>query len=104
MLHRNDAPFCAIVTIEQNGVGILGRVWTNPVDRRQSAASQLLQLLMADFQARGERALYLSAAYDGAPYHIYRAHGFSSIENQSGMMAFFRAGCETFSRLRRRTK
>lgn len=89
MLHRNGTPFCHILTAESGGVGLLGHVWTVPVDRGQSAASQLMALVMNDFRVRGGRALHLTTAYDSPAYHIYRKQGFESVEPASGVMAFF---------------
>jgi GNAT superfamily N-acetyltransferase len=97
LLHRDAAPFCNILTIERNGVGMLGHVWTKPEDRGQGAASQLMRLVMEDFQARGGRSLYLGTGFESTAFHIYRKQGFQSIEANSGVMAFFpdgRAGFE----------
>jgi GNAT superfamily N-acetyltransferase len=96
LLHRDDAPFSNILTIEHRGVGLLGHVWTQPEERGQGAASQLMRLVMDDFQSRGGRALFLSTGYDSPAFHIYRKQGFSSVEENSGVMAFFSAGREQF--------
>ncbi len=89
VLHRGGEPFSHILTAEADGVGLLGHVWTEPQDRAQGAASQLMRLQMQDFRRRGGRALYLSTTFDSSAYHIYRKQGFQSVEPQSGVMDFF---------------
>ena len=89
LLHRNGDPFANIMTIEHRGVGLLGHVYTRPEDRRQGAATQLMALLVDDFRQRGGQALFLGTGYDSPAYHIYRAHGFASIEPESGQMVYY---------------
>jgi GNAT superfamily N-acetyltransferase len=96
VLHRDGMPFSNIMTVERNGVGIFGHVWTNPEDRGQGAASQLMTAQMEHFINRGGRALYLGTGYDSQAYHIYRRHGFESIEPLSGKMTFFTASQAAF--------
>jgi GNAT superfamily N-acetyltransferase len=96
ILHRGDAPFCHILTVESGSVGILGHVWTEPEERGQGAASRLMGLQMQDFRARGGRALYLSTGYDSSAYRIYARHGFAGVEPHSGVMAFFASSRRQF--------
>jgi GNAT superfamily N-acetyltransferase len=96
ILHRDGQPFANVMTIEYRGVGILGHVYTKPDDRRKGAASALMGRLMAHFRGRGGQALYLGTGYGSPAYHIYRAHGFESVEPESGCMAAFTASPDIF--------
>lgn len=88
LLHDGTTPFSNMMTIEVDGVGILGHVFTLPSHRRQGAASQLMKLLMEEFRGRGGRTLFLATGYDSPPFHIYRQCGFEGIEAGSGVMCF----------------
>lgn len=96
ILHRKGKAFANVMTLEYEGVGILGHVYTRPKDRRQGAASLIFEALMPHFRARGGQALILGTGYDSPPYHIYRAFGFESLEPLSGTMAYYAAGEEAF--------
>ena len=96
LLHRDGVPFSHILTIEHNGVGLLGHVWTVPEDRGQTAASLLMGKQLADFHARGGKAMYLSTGFDTSPYRIYSKHGYMSVEPGSGVMALFTESRERF--------
>lgn len=96
VLHRDGEPFSNVMTIEYDGIGILGHVFTKPEDRRQGAASAIFQELMAHFEARKGQAMILGTGYDSPPYHIYKSFGFEGLEPQSGTMAFYSAGEEGF--------
>ena len=96
ILHRGGVPFSNVMTIEFDGVGILGHVYTKPQDRRQGAASEIFTGLMADFEKRNGRALILGTGYDSPPYHIYRSFGFDGLEPKSGLMAFYRPSEDVF--------
>jgi GNAT superfamily N-acetyltransferase len=89
ILHRGDVPFANIMTIEANGLGIFGHVWTNPEDRKKGASSQLMALQMDHFTARGGRALFLGTGYESVAYKMYQRFGFESIEPESGYMTFY---------------
>jgi len=89
LLHRQGQPFANIATFTHRGVGHFGHVWTNPEDRRQGAASQLMGAQMAHFRQEGGRALFLGTGFDSAPYHIYRSHGFVGLEEKSGNMEYY---------------
>ena len=88
VLHRDGQPFANIMTVERNGVGIFGHVWTNPADRQKGASTQLMALQMANFQRRGGRALYLNT---GSPVAraIYERFGFNRVEPESSLMHYF---------------
>lgn len=88
VLHRGGVPLSNILTAELRGVGLFGHVFTKPEDRRKHATSLLMDVQMADFKARGGRALYLGTGFDSAAYHIYRERGFTAIEPGSGVMTF----------------
>jgi hypothetical protein len=87
VLHRGGRPFANTMTIERGGVGLFGHVWTDEADRGQGAASWVLELLLADFRARGGRALWLGTGYDTHPYKLYAKHGFRGLEDRHGEMA-----------------
>ena len=89
VLHRAGTPFANIMTVELNGVGILGHVWTNPEERRKGAIAALMARQMEDFRARGGRALFLGTGFNSPPYHIYEGFGFTGIEDHSGVMEYY---------------
>lgn len=96
VLHRDGLPLANIMTAERAGVGIFGHVWTQPRDRRQGAASAVMERQMADFRRRGGRALFLGTGFDSPAYHIYRRFGFESIAAGSGQMACYTTSGEQF--------
>lgn len=96
VLHRAGRPFANVMTIEGDGVGIFGHVWTDPADRRQGASSHLIRQQMDHFRRRSGRALYLGTGYGSGAYRIYARHGFESVEPASGYMAYVPAGAEAF--------
>ena len=96
ILHRDGTPFSHILTVEYNGVGILGHVWTVPEDRGQGAAGLLMGSLLGDFKQRGGKALFLTTGFESAPYRIYSKHGFRGFEPGSGKMAWFADSEEAF--------
>jgi len=96
VLHRNGAPFSNIMTLEANGVGLLGHVFTCPEDRRKGACNKLMGLQMAHFRARGGRALFLGTGFQSPAYYIYAGHGFQGIEDRSGCMQYYVGGREQF--------
>lgn len=89
LLHRQGEPLANIATFTHRGVGHFGHVWTQPADRRQGAASQLMGVQMAHFRQEGGQALFLGTGYDSAPYHIYASHGFVGLEAKSGQMEYY---------------
>ncbi len=96
LLHRDGSPLANIMTVEHQGVGYFGHVWTQPEDRRKGAAKLLMSELMEDFKKRGGEALFLSTTFDSPAYHIYAHLGFDSIEKGSGLMAYYAADEATF--------
>lgn len=91
LLHRDNVPFCNVLTTDLNGVGLLGHVWTIPDERRKGAASILFEKLMAHYRKRGGKALFLATEYNSHPYELYAKHGFKSIEPESGTMEWYAA-------------
>lgn len=89
ILHRDGNPFANIMTIETDGVGPFGHVWTEPADRKKGASSSLMALQMDHFRSRGGRALFLGTGYDSVPYKMYERFGFHGIEPLSGFMDYY---------------
>lgn len=77
-----------IMTVEHEGIGILGHVFTLPDQRRKGACKGTMEYQMDDFRQRNGRALYLGTGYDGHPYHIYHNFGFESVIPESGFMKY----------------
>lgn len=78
-----------IMTVEHGGIGILGHVFTQPEQRRKGIASHIMAGQMADFRARGGRALTLGTGFDSPPYWIYHSFGFRSNFPGSGAMVYW---------------
>jgi len=97
ILHRDGLPFSNIMTIDLEGVGLFGHVWTNPDDRQKGASSLLMALQMDHFRARCGRALFLGTG-NMVAYNIYQRQGFEGVEAQSGYMAYYRSGVEHFEK------
>lgn len=87
VLHRKSKPFANIMTVERDGIGIFGHVWTEPSERQKGASSLLMGLQMADFRQRHGRALYLNT---GNPIArgLYERFGFRRIEADSSLMSY----------------
>ena len=77
-----------IMTVEHDGIGILGHVFTLPEQRRKGACKGAMAYQMEDFRQRNGRALYLGTGYNGHPYHIYHSFGFESVIPESGFMKY----------------
>jgi len=77
-----------IMTVEHEGIGILGHVFTLPDQRRKGACKGAMAYQMEDFRQRDGRALYLGTGYGGHPYHIYHSFGFESVFTESGFMKY----------------
>jgi len=84
----HGTPIANIMTVEHNGVGILGHVWTVPEHRRKGACRELMARQMAHFRERGGRCLYLGTGYDTPPYWIYHSFGFRSVFEGTGFMVY----------------
>lgn len=78
-----------IMTVEYQGVGILGHVFTAPEHRRKGACKGVMKNQMEDFRNRGGRALYLGTGYDSHAYYIYASFGFQSVYPRSGFMRYW---------------
>lgn len=92
----NDRPICNIMTVEYNGVGILGHVFTTPDHRRKGACRLVMTEQMSDFKNRNGRFLTLGTGFDTHPYWIYHSYGFRSVIPKSGHMKY--AADENFER------
>lgn len=77
-----------IMTVEYEGVGILGHVFTLPQQRRKGAAKGVMAYQMEDFRQRSGGALYLGTGYNSHPYYIYHSFGFESVFPKSGFMKY----------------
>ena len=77
-----------IMTVEHEGIGILGHVFTLPDQRRKGACKGAMAYQMEDFRQRNGRALYLGTGYNGHPYRIYHSFGFESVVPESGFMKY----------------
>ncbi len=78
-----------IMTVEHEGIGILGHVFTVPDQRRKGACKGVMTYQMEHFRQRNGRALYLGTGYDSHPYHIYKSFGFESVIPESGFMKYY---------------
>ena len=78
-----------IMTVEHEGIGILGHVFTLPDQRRKGACKGTMAYQMEDFRQRDGRALYLGTGYNSHPYHIYHSFGFESVYPESGFMKYY---------------
>ena len=77
-----------IMTVEHEGIGILGHVFTLPEQRRKGACKGVMAYQMEDFRQRTGRALYLGTGYNSHPYYIYHSFGFESVFPESGFMEY----------------
>ena len=77
-----------IMTVESEGVGILGHVFTLPQQRRKGACKGVMAYQMEDFRQRTGIALYLGTGYNSHPYYIYHGFGFESVFPESGFMKY----------------
>ena len=78
-----------IMTVEYEGVGILGHVFTLPQERRKGACKGVMGYQMEDFRQRSGRALYLGTGYNSPPFYIYHSFGFESVFPESGFMKYY---------------
>ncbi len=78
-----------IMTVEHQGIGILGHVFTMLDQRRNGACKGVMAYQMEDFRQRKGRALYLGTGYDSHPYYIYHGFGFESVFPKSGFMNYY---------------
>ncbi len=78
-----------IMTVEHQGIGILGHVFTMPDQRRKGACKGVMAYQMEDFRQRKGYALYLGTGYNSHPYYIYHSFGFESVFPESGFMKYY---------------
>ncbi len=83
---RGDALVSNTCTFEQQGVGILGHVYTPPEERRKGLATALFERIMPDIRARGIKLMLLGTDYDTPPYYIYKKFGFEGYFEGSDQM------------------
>ncbi len=79
---------CNVMTVEHQGIGILGHVFTLPQERRKGACKGVMKHQMENFRQRNGRALYLGTGYKSHPYYIYNSFGFESVFPESGFMKY----------------
>ena len=84
----DSRPISNIMTVEVNGIGILGHVYTVPEHRRKNACRLVMNEQMADFNRRGGRYLSLGTDYDTHPYWIYHRFGFRGVVPEYGLMTY----------------
>ena len=78
-----------IMTVEYEGVGILGHVFTLPQQRRKGACKGVMAYQMADFPATvRQRTLSRHGLQQAPPYSIYHSFGFESVFPESGFMKY----------------
>ncbi len=98
ILSKEGKPFASIMTVEREGIGTFGHVFTDPKERKKGAADLIHHYQMEDFKSRNGRALYLGTSYDSHAYHLYQKHGFVGCEPESGSMFYFTRGQEAFEK------
>jgi hypothetical protein len=89
-------PVANVMTVENQGVGILGHVFTRPEQRRKGICQAVMTRLMDDFRERDGHVLLLGTGYESAPYWIYHSFGFRSLAG--GFMRYAVAPEDTFER------
>ena len=95
MLHEQLAG--TIMTVEANGVGILGHVHTREDQRRKGICDAIMRHQMEDFRRRNGHVLLLGTGYESAAYHIYARHDFRDWPNgKLGLMRYDRELREVF--------
>ncbi len=65
-----------VMTVESQGVGILGHVHTRSDQRRKGICQSIMRHQMQDFRDRGGHVLLLGTGYRSPAYHIYESFGF----------------------------
>lgn len=86
--HLQGEIITGVMTVEHDGVGILGHVYTEPAHRRKGAYSLLMKHQMEDFRERGGGVLLLGTGYESPPYRIYEGFGFRGFAGRSGYMRY----------------
>ena len=76
----HGTPVANVMTVERNGVGILGHVYTMEQHRQKGLCKAVLTNVMTDFRQRSGKALVLGTGYESVAYRIYEAFGFRSLK------------------------
>jgi hypothetical protein len=95
-LHERGLLLSSMMSVECEGVGLRGHVWTPPGHRRNGASSQLQRLQLEHFVSRGGRSLALFTDYNSVAYHMYRRAGFREVEPLTGHMRYLTQPAEEF--------
>lgn len=98
ILHREGIPFANIMTAERSGSGFFGHVWTDQADRKKGASSEIMKMVLRDFEDRKSGALFLGTGFDTVAYHFYRKYGFEPLMPGSGSMVLYADGPEKFDK------
>jgi hypothetical protein len=86
-----------IMTVEANGIGILGHVHTREDQRRKGICQAIMGRQMEDFRERGGQVLMLGTGFESAPYWIYHSFGFRDLPGgRPGIMWYHRDGAADF--------
>lgn len=75
-----------VTTVERDGVGWMGHVYTVPNRRGQGIAGALIRVQTEDFRMREGRALFLSTTFDSVAFHLYTKYGYRSLSERDGRM------------------
>ena len=76
----DGVPAANVMTVETDGIGILGHVFTAPQQRRKGICQAIMRRLMEHFRERKGHVLLLSTGYESPPYRIYHSFGFRSLK------------------------
>lgn len=92
-----------IMTVEKDGVGLLGHVHTREDQRRKGICTHIMRYQMEDFRQRGGHVLLLGTGYQSAAYRIYESFGFRDWKvGKPGLMRYAAPGDEDFETRRLR--
>src|ERR1051325_11454983 len=61
-------PVANVMTVERNGIGILGHVFTRPEHRRKGICQAVMARQMDHFRQRGGHVLTLGTGFERPPY------------------------------------
>jgi len=76
----DGVPVGNVMTVESNGIGILGHVFTHPDHRRKGICQAIISRLMEAFRARDGSVLLLGTGFESPAYWIYHSFGFRSLK------------------------
>ncbi|HZT42950.1 MAG TPA: GNAT family N-acetyltransferase [Chthonomonadaceae bacterium] len=89
-------PVGNIMTVEHQGIGIFGHVYTRPEHRRKGVCSAIMCQQMEHFRQRGGKVLLLGTGFESPAYWIYHSFGFRSL--QDGFMRYSPEPEDSFER------